>query len=556
MDAISPYYHDARRALWKKIDGKEPVLVCDVYIKITALLRTSSGTNWSKMVEFMDFDKNNKSVVIENQDLLENSQDAFKKLVSNGLAVNVCKKPLMDYLRYETPEKRVTLLTKCGWVESGLEYVSTNFKITDDNSDYVLQFIDSLDTKIQQKCSLADWQRNICKYCVCNDVLSFVLCVSLSGILLKFTNIGTTIFNLVGKSSIGKTTALCIAASCWGDKDVIKQWRTTSNALERTAFYHNDGVLILDELGQINNKEAENITYMLGNGRGKLRMKSDGDIKETNSWRAMILSSGEVGIADKIESVGGKIKGGHSVRCIDIDALVSRFGIYNNLYGEKDGASFSNMLKQACGMYYGIAAEEFVRRLVKGTTLYDLDNCIKYSVLQEYGDICKKYDIKNAEGQIKRVAEIFALLAVTGVLAARNGVFTHTEEQIRSSIYNMFGKWLKDRSCMEEEHDIVELLKGFLVQHEARFQKLNVLDERNVINKLGYIDKKDDRTIYYVIPSLFQKEFSMDCVGMSHKIVRRILAEKGILELCNDGRDKCLPAITKIKSRATTIVLH
>ncbi|MDR0581029.1 MAG: DUF927 domain-containing protein, partial [Holosporaceae bacterium] len=48
-----------------------------------------------------------------------------------------------------------------------------------------------------------------------------------------------------------KTSALCVAASLWGTKKFMQQWRSTSNALEAVAESHNDGLLILDELGQI-----------------------------------------------------------------------------------------------------------------------------------------------------------------------------------------------------------------------------------------------------------------------------------------------------------------
>jgi putative DNA primase/helicase len=99
--------------------------------------------------------------------------------------------------------------------------------------------------------TLTEWKDNVGKYCVKNDILTLAFCVGLSGPLLKFFPVvGTTIVNLTGKSSIGKTTVLHVAASLWGSsRKFIQQWRTTSNALEAVAESHNDSLLILDELG-------------------------------------------------------------------------------------------------------------------------------------------------------------------------------------------------------------------------------------------------------------------------------------------------------------------
>ncbi len=170
--------------------------------------------------------------------------------------------------------------------------------------------------------------------------------------------------NFIGKSSIGKTTALQVAASIWGNSNFIKQWRTTSNALESIAASHNHGLLILDELGQVSAKDVAQLFYMLGNEQGKQRMYSDTSLRKSKHWKLAILSSGEVGIADKIEESGQKIKAGQLVRCIDIDANIGKYGIYNTLHGFENGSALSNFLKQNTKKYYGVVAEEFIRCLI------------------------------------------------------------------------------------------------------------------------------------------------------------------------------------------------
>ena len=74
-------------------------------------------------------------------------------------------------------------------------------------------------------------------------------------------------FHLRGNSSIGKTTALDLAVSVWGNPQKVRRtWRSTINAMEGLAMVSNDNVLTLDELGQVDAKDAGETAYMLANG--------------------------------------------------------------------------------------------------------------------------------------------------------------------------------------------------------------------------------------------------------------------------------------------------
>lgn len=69
-------------------------------------------------------------------------------------------------------------------------------------------------------------------------------------------------FHFRGSSSSGKTTALHLAASVFGQPSrYIRLWRTTANGLEGLAALHNDSLLILDELSQADPKEAGEAAY-------------------------------------------------------------------------------------------------------------------------------------------------------------------------------------------------------------------------------------------------------------------------------------------------------
>ena len=78
-------------------------------------------------------------------------------------------------------------------------------------------------------------------------------------------------------------------------RNTSESWRATDNGLENIAVLHNDNVLILDEMGQVNGRVLAECAYMLANGQGKGRSNREGGIRRSQNWRLLFLSSGELG---------------------------------------------------------------------------------------------------------------------------------------------------------------------------------------------------------------------------------------------------------------------
>ena len=77
----------------------------------------------------------------------------------------------------------------------------------------------------------------------------------------------------------------------------------------------------LDELGQVEARDAAAALYSLSNGGGKVRASRDGAMREPKSWRVMVLSTGELPVEAKLrEDRGRKARAGQLVRMLDIPA--------------------------------------------------------------------------------------------------------------------------------------------------------------------------------------------------------------------------------------------
>lgn len=559
VNTASGYHHDKERRLWRNVDGKDSILISESYIEVVALTCTKESLEWSNRISFDDMDGKRRYIDIPCKILLE-TRETQKLLADSGFSKRWCTVNVVNYLKSAEPAKRMLQINRTGWI-SDTEYICPSFTVPTRDNYFLLG--DTNNYGFAKRGDFKGWQERICKNCEGNHILTFALCVGLSGVLLRFfPTLSTTIINLVGKTSIGKTTALRVSASLWGGHKFIRQWRATDNALEGSAEYYNDALMILDELGQIDSKKVSEIVYMLGNEKGKGRSKADATLKKVKEWSISILSSGEIGIADKIEEGGKKAKGGILVRCIDIDAHISEeFGVFNTLHGFNSGAEFSNYFKTQTAEYYGTAAEAFVSHLSKHNieSIMDLYNDLKQRIFEEFG-LCE------ADFEVQRMAEAFALFYTAGALASADnyGVFTHNIEGIESAIYAVFRRLLEDRggkkSC--EEQEIIQHIVGFLMQHEARFRKIGIiiredgsevkgLPEDAKINCLGYMEAYPDRTIYYINPKLFKEEI---CNGLSYKIVRKILLKAGVLQVESDNSDKRI-FISGSQKRMTNLII-
>jgi uncharacterized protein (DUF927 family) len=92
------------------------------------------------------------------------------------------------------------------------------------------------------------------------------------------------------------------------------------------------------------------------------------------------------------------------------------------------------------------------------------------------------------------------------------------------------------------------------MQHESRFTKIGDTEERNIINRLGFMDKTQPGvSAFYVIPKLFREEM---CKGMNVKMVRKILKKACMLEVDADGKNpKCPAYVDGNRPRLATIVV-
>ncbi|MGH9935622.1 MAG: DUF927 domain-containing protein, partial [Blastocatellia bacterium] len=310
----------------------------------------------------------------------------------------------------------------------------------------------------------------------------------------------------------------------------VESWRATANGLEAVCERHNDSILPLDELAQCDPHIAAETAYLIANGQAKARMSRYVTARRRASWRTVLFSTGEISLATHIMQVGKKVRAGQEVRLLDIPAGERQFGAFDDLHTFPDGQRFADHLKTAAGRYYGVAGREFVRKLAADYSAGFGDMQKAFIIFQ--GQFIKKLSIDGASSEVGRAAAKFALAAFGGEMATAYGLTGWEEGDAEAAAVELFKAWLSARGSKDGADDeaIIRQVRLFIEQHgESRFRRLDIADERTVINRAGYFDGDT----YYFFREVFRAEA---CQGFEVAHAAKALKSRGLLITNKDNR--------------------
>lgn len=208
-------------------------------------------------------------------------------------------------------------------------------------------------TRSTRRGDLSEWRERA------HDLLTtpglvFAVGTSLAGPLLSRLDRGSFMVNLCGNSSAGKTTALRLAASLWGDtRDILRSWDSTRNALEGLAAASNDSVLVLDELQRFlssgaTGAELSRAVHTIAGTTGRARMTRTAQMRAVRQWRCASLSTSEAPLRDL---VGSSFRGGDGVRAVDLEVKMGELTV---------DAAHAHDLDELARTHAGVVANSFV----------------------------------------------------------------------------------------------------------------------------------------------------------------------------------------------------
>lgn len=205
-------------------------------------------------------------------------------------------------------------------------------------------------------------------------------------------------------SGTGKTVALMLAASVWGNPELgsyTQTFNATQVGQERTAAFLNHLPLCIDELQLTKDGRGKTTfdVYQLAQGVGRSRGRKSGGVELAPTWRCCFLTTGESPLTS-LSSGAGAVN-----RVIDIECTAGNAVI-------TDGPRISGILKQN----YGFAGRIFVEKL------YESDE-----VLAAVQEIYRDYYKELCTGNSTEKQAMAAAAILTADLLASKWVYGDTE---------------------------------------------------------------------------------------------------------------------------------
>jgi putative DNA primase/helicase len=352
-------------------DGKPEGERISAPFEIIGACRDPHGCGWGKVLRWNDGDKRTHTRHVTDAALQGDPSTLCASLANAGLSINRGQqRPLLTYLVGCDVKGRVTTVDRTGWHDIGGHriFVLPGETIGPKGSERVILDASAVGP-YEVRGTLKDWRVGVGVLSSGHVLPVLAISAAFAGPLLHLAGQEGGGINVFGGSSLGKTTIIQLAASVWGkggSPGYVRAWRATANGLEGAAASASDTVLVLDELGVLEARDAQSAIYGLANGSGKVRAARDGSLREPKSWRALILSTGEVPIETKIlEEKGRKVRAGQLVRMLDIQADRGKgFGAFDHSGTDNDAGALAKAFKHAAISAYGTAGPEFVRQII------------------------------------------------------------------------------------------------------------------------------------------------------------------------------------------------
>jgi len=423
----------------KEDNEQSPKWICTP-LRIVAKTRDTRGCEWGRLLEWHDDDDKLHQWAMPLELLEGDGSDVRRELARRGLQISSSlneRNLLSAYIKTWPVQARGCCVERLGW--HGNVFVTPSGTIGASDELMVFQNSHAIEPACSESGTVAEWMESVAALAQGNSRIVFAISVAFAGALADIAGEDSGGFHLRGASSSGKSTALKVAASVWGSPSkYVRLWRGTLNGMEGLAALHNDGLLILDEISQIDPAAAGEAAYLLANGQGKARAQRNGMARASQRWRVIFLSAGEESLTSIMQRGGKKTSAGQEIRLADIEADAGAgLGIFEELHGLPNAATLATTFKEATSKYHGAVGNAWLEQLtINRAQLTDY-------VASEIKYFLAKVVPVGAAGQVERVARRFALVAVAGELATSYGLTGWQAGEATQGARKCFAAWLE-----------------------------------------------------------------------------------------------------------------
>jgi putative DNA primase/helicase len=524
----------------------QPVFICSK-LEVVAYIRDDNNENYGKLLVFKDPEQQIHEWPMPMELIAGDGTKYRAALLSRGLEISMNRSAqslLSIYLATSQPSLWIRCVRRLGWNKNNFVLPSEVIGPIE-KEKLIFQNHSIITPNYTQKGTVNEWIDNVARLCKKNSRLEFAVSSSFASPLLTLLKAESGGAHFRGPSSIGKSKILKAASSVWSDELFIQSWNATINGLEAIASGYNDSLLCLDEIAQIDSMIVGGTVYLLFNEKSKRRANQLGIGCDSQHWKIIALSTGEISVEEHGLQSGKKTKAGQEIRMIDIPADTGKYGCFEELHEHTTGAEFADALSNACNNYYGSVSRAYLINITN-----DLDFAIHFAekILKEF--IEKNQPLK-ASGEVSRVLKRLAIIAAGGELATEFGLTGWEKGAAMLGVARCFSDWLIARGGVGnyEELRALKHIHMFFSNNSHRFENWDTVLDKDVAEEASF--KKFDRQgniEFFVHRSLFDKVIS---IGHDPTSLAQLCIKKGLLLPSTDNKSTRSESVSinKVTSR-------
>ena len=492
---------------------------------------------------------------------LAGEREGWAILRGSGLAImqsRNAQERLAEYIQTQGCDEMHHITASGGWQHGG--YVLPTGDVLGEVDKPVIYNGDSSSVSAYSVSGDAEsWKRSVAHLAAGNSRCLLALGCSFAAPLLDLVQLESGGIHLYGDSSGGKTTCALIAASVYGPPELqTLNWDSTPLALANSAAARNDGLMILDEVGQGSADAVSLAAYRLFNGTGKAQGARDGGNRQTPRYRVLVFSTGEHALGQFLSSAGRTVKAGQDIRLVSIPADAGAgYGAFEYLHDYKRPGQLAEAIKEATNAHHGAVGRTYIDYVARHR---DAISARLNNAIVEWRNSLPP----EAAGQARRVISRFAAMSFSLELATELGLTGWTTGTGPKAMRRIFNEWLAENGCgRHEDSAILRQARLFLDLHgQSRFSEMSSSTHSKMPeNKAGHFSalpasstpatvasqagfrryNQSGEPEFLLFPSVFDEEVIK---GFSRKKACQVLAKAGMLKPGSEPPERGIKART------------
>jgi catechol 2,3-dioxygenase-like lactoylglutathione lyase family enzyme len=526
-------------------DNPSLLRVCGDF-RLIALVRDEKSGKWGREIAFADPDGVSKRFILHDSNLQQDFSQVCAELAAQGLDIGTRrneKEHFANLLRGLRTRKRVTSVSRPGWHDDRKRFMTPTGEMIggDPSVEYRLDPKAAVEDKTKGG-TRAEWDDMMERVATIQDHAPHLVLgpvIGCAGPLVDLLGLPSLSLYLEGDSSKGKTLTQVLQVGVWsnpfpGEGNLVR-CNATTNALDAPLTKGNDTTAALDEIGSAAKDALKDLPFRIEGGRSKARKGRAGEDRETQQWRTVVTLSGE----KPLTTVMGEKNGGGVAGAVVRMPTLSVSGLPTI---SPDKLDVKHLREVDAMRIYGHAGPAFVGRLI--TDGY----AAKPEQLRDRFAVHLDRLSKGKPAIIRRTANLFALLLLTGDLMREFGIYPETIDTDAAV------RWAWETFTSDERLDAldpaqkgVDVLVGFLLNNPLKVPR--VPSRRDDVQDIGRIHSDgawawQDKDHFYVL-----KDRLGDIVGSTttpNVVLARLDADGVLLK---DGKNRYRPNIPGMRGK-------